>query len=75
VQESRAALARELAILASHCACMRSGVRGLAAVLLEYPAHLASVPDTDSIPRSRSTKENGTTGVPFSFVGGAAAIE
>lgn len=47
---SRAALAGELAILASHRACMRGGVRGLAAVLLEFPAHPPSVSDGDSIP-------------------------
>ena len=40
----------ELAILASQRACMRVVIRGLAAVLLELPAHPASVPDADSIP-------------------------
>lgn len=40
----------ELAILASQRACMRVVIRGLAAVLLEFPAHPAPVPDADSIP-------------------------
>ena len=39
-----------MAILASQRACMRVGVRRLAAVLLEFPAHPASVPDGVSIP-------------------------
>ena len=36
---------QELAILASQCVCMRIGVRGLAAMLLEFPSHPAPVPD------------------------------
>jgi hypothetical protein len=44
------ALMWELAILASQRACMRVVVRRLAALLLEFPAHPASVPDADSIP-------------------------
>jgi hypothetical protein len=36
-------------ILVSQRACMRVVIRGLAAVLLEFPAHPASVPYTDSI--------------------------
>jgi len=40
----------ELAILASQRACMRVVIRGLAAVLLEFPAHPAPVPDAGSIP-------------------------
>jgi len=39
-----------LAILASQSACMRVVVRRLAAVLLEFPAHPAPVPDAKSIP-------------------------
>jgi hypothetical protein len=39
-----------VAILASQRACMRVVVRRLAAVLLEFPAHPAPVPDADSIP-------------------------
>jgi hypothetical protein len=47
----------ELAILASQRACMRVVIRGLAAVLLEFPAHPASMPDADSIPvQSQSNK-------------------
>jgi hypothetical protein len=45
---------REFAILASQCACMRIGVHRLAAVLLEFPVHPASVPDAASIPESQS---------------------
>jgi hypothetical protein len=41
---------REFAILASQCACMRIVVHRLAAVLLEFPVHPASVPDADSFP-------------------------
>jgi hypothetical protein len=37
-----------VAILASQRACMCVVIRGLAAVLLEFPAHPASVPDADS---------------------------
>ena len=37
-------------ILDSQRACMRVVVRRLAAVLLEFPAHPAPVPDADSIP-------------------------
>jgi hypothetical protein len=47
----------ELAILASQRACMRVVIRGLAAVLLEFPAHPAPVPDADPIPvQSQSNK-------------------
>jgi hypothetical protein len=59
------------AILASQRACMRVGVRRLAAVLLEFPAHPAPVPDADSIPvQSQSTNKNDTARVSFLFVGG-----
>ncbi len=34
-------------IQASQRACMRVVIRGLAAVLLEFPAHPAPVPDAD----------------------------
>ena len=61
----------ELAILASQRACMRVVVRRLAAVLLEFPAHPAPVPDADSIPvQSQSTNKNDTARVSFLFVGG-----
>jgi len=48
---------RELAILASQRACMRVVVRRLAAVLLEFPAHPASVPDADSISNVSLSKQ------------------
>ena len=63
----------ELAILASQRTCMCVGVRRLAAVLLEFPAHPPSVPDVVSIPppTSHATNKNGhPDGQPFLFVGG-----
>lgn len=61
----------ELAILASQRAYMRVVIRGLAAVLLRFPAHPASIPDADLIPvQSQSTNKNDTARVSFLFVGG-----
>jgi len=45
---------REFAILASQRACMRIVVRGLAAVLLEFPTYPASVPDAVSFHVART---------------------
>ena len=61
---------RELAILASQRACMRIVIRGLAAVLLEFPAHPAPVPDADQFHNRRATNKNDTARVSFLFVGG-----
>jgi hypothetical protein len=47
---ARVSLLWELAILASQRACMRVVIHGLAAVLLEFPAHPAPIPDAGSIP-------------------------
>ena len=46
-----------MTILASQRACMRVVVRRLAAVLLEFPTHPASVPDADSISKVSLTKQ------------------
>ena len=54
---ARVSLMWELAILASQRACMRVVVRRLAAVLLEFPTHPASVPDADSIPDVTLSKQ------------------
>jgi hypothetical protein len=48
---------RELAILASQRACMRVVIRGLAAVLLGFPAYPAPVPDADSISNVSLSKQ------------------
>jgi hypothetical protein len=54
---ARVSLLWELAILASQRACMCVVIRGLAAVLLEFPAHPAPVSDADPIPmQSQSNK-------------------
>jgi len=50
--------------------CMRVVIRRLAAVLLEFSAHPAPVPDADSIPQRRATNKNDTARVSFLFVGG-----
>lgn len=67
----------ELAILASQRACMRVGVRGLAAVLLEFPVHPASVPDADSVPSQESINKTKTTprGCRFCLLVETAGIE
>jgi hypothetical protein len=58
----------ELAILASHRACMRVVVRRLAAVLLEFPAHPASVPDAAPISAASLSKQKAhPQGVSFLF--------
>jgi len=57
-----------LAILASQRACMRVVIRGLAAVLLEFPAHPASVPDAHSISDVTLSKQKAhPQGVSFLF--------
>ena len=54
---ARVSLLWELAILASQRACMRVVIRGLVAVLLEFPAHPASVADSDSISNVSLSKQ------------------
>jgi|ERR1039457_1142201 hypothetical protein len=55
-------------ILFSQRACMRVVIRGLAAVLLEFPAHPASIPDADSIPEVSLSKQKAhPQGVSFLF--------
>ena len=64
-------------ILASQRACRRVGVRRLAAVLLEFPAHPPSVPDAVSIPSTAATKTKKPTfaGELFSLMVEAGGIE
>lgn len=59
----------ELVIMTSQCTCMRIVIRGLAAVLLEFPTHPASVPG--AVPaQSLPTNKNDTARASFLFVGG-----